>query len=736
MDRQTLFECLVAWINTFDLNTKCENVDDLRDGLVIAKCLNSIDPSYFTNDWISSIKIDTNDNWRLKLVNLKIISKKIIDYYSEILNNPISDFEISNLNLIETNNEVMNIDAINHLLQLVLGCAVNCERKNDFIQIIMEMSENTQHVIKIAIQDLMSKDKNMNIVKNSNSMSFDDDVNYQLKKSMNEINRLNELKDDIEQKCKCLDKQVSELQEEKMAMLSEIEKLKDKLQREDSFRNDPTNDHNMNLKLQQSIKTLQEDLYRLDSEKEKFKLLFEEAKNEKEMLMNRCIKYEQLAKEHQALKDEIDVLKHTSEKVEKLESSIETYKIKLEEMGDLKRQLRALEETNSENLGKVFQLEDEVKKVNPLKSQIEMYKKQIQELHEQILQGQMNQKKLEYEYKSVEEKYDLVLKEKERIQNEFDQIKQDYEQLNINAQVMEQSKIMDISHDQMMDGLFSSVELVNIPSEIKEKIIRLYHENKLLKNKQNDLIDERLILIQSQYEDEKQRTNDLQAKLSNIQKEKIELDCQLNDLRKKETDLLNQKQNTSQNDQLLKSKDDQINDLKSKLNQIQSQFDTEVRKSEGTIKKFEDIVKNLNAEKDEIKDQKDKEIQTKEKEINDLNEKYRVYLEKAKIVIKSLDPRNSNGNTEVQYLKNQLVEKEKQIKQLMKENERIRNSREQEEQLIASAWYKLGANLNRRTTDERISAVGNSFLSQQRSLASTSMNSNRRITGTQNVNQN
>jgi hypothetical protein len=38
--------------------------------------------------------------------------------------------------------------------------------------------------------------------------------------------------------------------------------------------------------------------------------------------------------------------------------------------------------------------------------------------------------------------------------------------------------------------------------------------------------------------------------------------------------------------------------------------------------------------------------------------------------------------------------------------------------LIASAWYKLGADLNRRETDERINNIGNSFLSQQRHLPS------------------
>jgi peptidoglycan hydrolase CwlO-like protein len=94
----------------------------------------------------------------------------------------------------------------------------------------------------------MSKDRNMNLIRQSaSSLSIgalgsapEEDLNYQLKKAQLEINRINELKEDIEIKCKRLDKQVSELQEEKMSLMSEMELLRVKLQREDSNRNDPT----------------------------------------------------------------------------------------------------------------------------------------------------------------------------------------------------------------------------------------------------------------------------------------------------------------------------------------------------------------------------------------------------------------------------------------------------------------------------------------------------------------
>jgi hypothetical protein len=39
----TLFECLVTWVNTFRfLDTKCENANDFKDGVLIAKCLNNM----------------------------------------------------------------------------------------------------------------------------------------------------------------------------------------------------------------------------------------------------------------------------------------------------------------------------------------------------------------------------------------------------------------------------------------------------------------------------------------------------------------------------------------------------------------------------------------------------------------------------------------------------------------------------------------------------------------------
>lgn len=81
-----------------------------------------------------------------------------------------------------------------------------------------------------------------------------------------------------------------------------------------------------------------------------------------------------------------------------------------------------------------------MKKINPLKTQIELYKKQISELHEQAWINEMNKKKIEYENKNFQENYENLLKDKEKLQTEFENLKHSYEHLNINAQILDESK--------------------------------------------------------------------------------------------------------------------------------------------------------------------------------------------------------------------------------------------------------------------------------------------------------
>lgn len=79
------------------------------------------------------------------------------------------------------------------------------------------------------------------------------------------------------------------------------------------------------------------------------------------------------------LKDEVDILRETNEKLKICEAQVNTYKKKLEDYNDLKRQLKVLEERSVDYIQQNAQFEEDVKKCAALKGQIELYKKEVQD---------------------------------------------------------------------------------------------------------------------------------------------------------------------------------------------------------------------------------------------------------------------------------------------------------------------------------------------------------------------
>ena len=122
------------------------------------------------------------------------------------------------------------------------------------------------------------------------------------------------------------------------------------------------------------------------------------------------------------------------------------------------------------------------------------------------------------------------------------------------------------------------------------------------------------------------------------------------------------------------------------------------------------------------KEEKLEEEVKREKERNrEMEERYKRYLEKAKVVIKQLDPRFKNSaeatsgekgprvvaEGDAAAMTKQLAEKEAQIGRLQKENAQIKQIREKEDFHVASAWYNISAQLAKRSADERLASFIN-----------------------------
>lgn len=697
VDRAELCESLLTWIQTFGVEAPCKTVEDLTSGVVMAQVLQKIDGVYFSDGWISRIKSEAGDNWRLKISNLKKILKGILDYNREILGQQINDFTLPDLNLIGEHSDEAELG---RMLQLILGCAVNCEQKQEYIQTIMMMEESVQHVVMTAIQELMSKE----IPVSGGNDSYVD-LDRQLKKTVEELNDALASKEEIAQRCHELDMQVAALQEEKGSLLAENQVLMERLNQSDSIEDLNSPAGRRHLQLQTQLEQLQEETFRLEASKDDYRIRCEELEKELLEVKGQNEELTSLADEAQTLKDEMDVLRHSSDKVSKLEAQVESYKKKLEDLGDLRRQVKLLEEKNTSYMQNTVSLEEELRKANAARSQLETYKRQVVELQNRLSEESKKADKMEFECKRLKEKVDSLQKEKDRMRTERDSLKETIEELRcVQAQEGQlTSGLVPLGNNEGSDSLAAEI----ITPEFRERLIRLQHENKMLKLNQEGSDNEQIALLKSLLEDANSRKNELESENRLVNQRLMAGQSEVEELQKS----LQEQGSKADDTVLLKRKcEEHLEKLRDATNELQKKHSA-----------IEDLETKYSSSAQKIEELEDA-LKKKDEDMKQMEERYKKYLEKAKSVIRTLDPKQNQGSApEVQALKNQLQERERMLHSLEKEYDKTKSQRDHEEKLIVSAWYNMGMALQKKAAEDRLASTGSgqSFLARQRQATST-----------------
>uniref|UniRef100_A0A3Q2C6T4 Protein Hook homolog 3 n=1 Tax=Cyprinodon variegatus TaxID=28743 RepID=A0A3Q2C6T4_CYPVA len=683
-------------IQTFGVEAPCKTVEDLTGGVVMAQVLQKIDISYFNDAWISRIKPEVGDNWRLKVSNLKKILKGILDYYQEVLGQQINDFTLPDVNLIGEHSDAAELG---RMLQLILGCAVNCEQKQEYIQTIMVMEESVQHVVMTAIQELMSKETAVTPGGNDSYV----DLDRELKKTVEELNDALATKEEIAQRCRELDLQVAALQEEKSSLLAENQLMMERLHQSDSIEDVNSPAGRKHLQLQSQLEQLQEESFRLEAAKDDYRIRCEELEKELLDVKSQNEELTALADEAQSLKDEMDVLRHSSDKVSKLEGMVEHYKKKLEDMGLLRRQIKLQEEKNTGLMQTNVSLEEELRKANATKGQLESYKRQVVELQNRLSEESKKADKMEFEYKRLKEKVDSLQKEKDRMRTERDSLKETIEELHcVQAQEGQlTSSLFPLGGSEGSDSLAAEITTPEI-----EHLIRLQHENKMLKLAQEGSDNEKIALLQSLLEDANRRKNELETENRLINQRLMEEQSQVEELQKTVQEQGSKADDVSKQNALLcfEEKLQEVNNELLKKNAIIDELEPKCNASSQRVDELEEALKK------------------KDEEMKLMEERYKKYLEKAKSVIRTLDPKQNQGSgPEVQALKNQLQEKERMLHTLEKEMDKTKIQRDNEEKLIVSAWYNMGMSMQKKAAEDRLANTGSgqSFLARQRQATST-----------------
>uniref|UniRef100_A0A8C1WWH7 Hook microtubule tethering protein 2 n=1 Tax=Cyprinus carpio TaxID=7962 RepID=A0A8C1WWH7_CYPCA len=668
--------CSVFQLQSFQVPS-CASKHELTSGVAIAHVLNKIDSSWFNETWLSRIKEDGGTNWRLKVSNLKKILQSMMEYYHDVLGQQVCDEHVPDVCLI---GEMGDVTELGRLLQLVLGCAVSCDQKQGTQDITSPGSHDQSH-------DLTDR-MGLGFL---HYLTFSRPVDPQSRKyyflSEETDNR------DYTHRCRELQQQVSVLMEEKSSLQVELQSLRERLNQCEPPDVSSTITNKKLLLLQSQMEQLQEESYRLESSRDDLRVRADVLEREVTDLQLRNEELTSLAQEAQSLKDEMDILRHSSARVSRLEAMVETYKRKLEDLGDLRRQVRLLEERNHVYMQRTCELEEEQRRANTIRSQLDTYKRQ-HEYYTKHSAEAMKAEKWQFEYKNLNDKYETLLKEREKLICERDTLRETTEELRC-AQVQQQCLTDSLSAD---SGAVGSLAAEIMPTELRDTVVRLQQENKTL-CVQEESYRHRLEELQTQLEDSQRSQNTLETQNRLSQQQISELSAQVEELQR-----------------ALQEQDSKTEDVK-KLHEAHS----DLQRKREVIDDLEPHVDSNMAKKiDELQEI----LKKKDEDMRRMEERYKRYVEKARTVIKTLDPKQKSSAppAEVQVLKNQLTEKDRKIQHLEHDFERTRSRHEQEEKLIISAWYNMGMALHQKVAGERSgpgSAPAQSFLAQQRQWTQT-----------------
>ncbi|XP_077591142.1 protein Hook homolog 2 [Stigmatopora nigra] len=693
LDKAELCDSLLTWMQTFQVPS-CNSKQDLTSGMAIAHVLNTIDSSWFNETWLARIKEESGDNWRLKVSNLKKILKSMLEYYHDILGHQVLEEHLPDVTLI---GEMEDITELGKLLQLVLGCAVSCEKKQEQIQQIMTLEESVQHVVMTAIQELLSREPSSE----PGSPETYGDFDYQSRKYYFLSEEAGE-KEDLRQHCRDLEHQLSVALEEKLSLQTDNRSLKEKLTRSESMDISSTAITGKKLLILQSqMEQLQEENYRLENSRDDTRVRVDMLERELANVQQRNEDLTSLAQEAQTLKDEMDILRHSSNRVNQLETLVETYKRKLEDLGDLRRQVRLLEERNTMYMQRTCELEEELRRANVFRAQMDTYKKQAHELHAKHQAEAMQAEKWQFEYKNLSDKYNTLQEEKERLMSERDTLRETNDELRC-AQV-QQKCLRGAGGMCDKEAAEGNLAAEIMPTELKETVVRLQSENKMLCI-QEESYRQKTVEVQAELEGAQRSKNALETQNRLQQQQISELRSQIEELQK----ALQEQDSKTEDSSLLKRK------LEEHLEML-NEAHTDLQKKREVIDDLEPKVDSNMAKKiDELQEI----LRKKDEDMKQMEERYKRYVEKARTVVNTLDSKQQPiiAAPEILAMKNQLREKDRKIHHLERDYEKSRSRHEQEEKLIISAWHKMGMALHQRVAGERLSSPNQSmsFLAQQR----------------------
>ncbi|XP_053882721.1 protein Daple isoform X1 [Malaclemys terrapin pileata] len=660
---------LVTWVKTFgplgnENEDKLTMYMDLVDGVFLNKIMLQIDPRP-TNQRVNK-HVDNDVNLRIQ--NLTILVRNIKIYYQEVLQQLIVMHLPNVLTIGKDPLSGKSMDEIKKMLLLVLGCAVQCERKEEFIERIKQLDIETQAAIVSHIQEVTHNQEN---VFDLQWLELPDVAPEELESlSRNMVFHLKRL---IDERDECTEL-IVDLTQERDYLQSQQPPSPLKTSSPDSspnLANRLSNEDKQHLAVE--LADTRAKLRRVRQELEEKSEQLVDTKHEAEQLVLEVqkIKQENIhlaadARSARAYRDELDSLRERANRVERLEMELVRCKEKLHDVDFYKARMEELREDNIILIETKAMLEEQLTIARARGDKLhELEKENLQlksKLHDVELDRDTDKKRIE---ELLEENMVLEIAQKQSM-NESAHLGWELEQLSKSTDLADTRKSFVFELNECASSRILKLEKDNqsLQTTIQElRDLSLTTEESSLKfvelEKENQQLSKKIEKLQNQIEKEKQSNQDLETLSEELIKEKEQLqgvmetvkadkDRQIEDL-KQENDHLNQVV-LSLRQRAQVSSEARIKDIE-KENKMLHETVTE---TSSKLSKLEFEKKQLHKDFEQVKEKVER-VEEMEKELHQLERENEQLTKKAaamKIVTEKVEVlEQENGDLEVENRK-------------------------------------------------------------------------------------
>ncbi|XP_064427561.1 protein Daple isoform X3 [Mirounga angustirostris] len=533
---------LVTWVKTFGSfgSGNQDNLTmymDLADGIFLNQIMLQIDPRP-TNQRINK---HVNNDVNLRIQNLTILVRNIKTYYQEVLQQLI----VMNLpNVLMIGKDPLSgksMEEIKKLLLLVLGCAVQCERKEEFIERIKQLDIETQAGIVAHIQEVTHNQENvfdlqwleLPDVAPEELEALSRNMVFHLRRLIDERDECTELIVDLTQERDYLQAQhppsplksssaestpspTSSLSsEDKQHLAVELADTKARLRR-----------------VRQELEEKTEQLVDTRHEVDQLVLELQKVKQEN-------IQLAADARSARAYRDELDSLREKANRVDRLEMELVRCKEKLHDVDFYKARMEELREDNIILIETKAMLEEQLTAARARGDKVhELEKENLQlksKLHDLELDRDTDKKRIE---ELLEENMVLEIAQKQSM-NESAHLGWELEQLSKNAELSDASRksfVFELNECASSRILKLEKENQSLQSTIQGlRDASLALEENSLKcgelEKENHQLSKKIEKLQTQLEREKQSNQDLETLSEELIKEKEQLQSDMESLK-------------------------------------------------------------------------------------------------------------------------------------------------------------------------------------------------------------